>query len=131
MTAQWPGLLISAAKIASYCGVSQRTIRRWREHHGLPLCHLPDGRLAISQNLVDQWLEGIIEKESYQPWGARWKRQEHTAKGKRRRWREIESGGGEAESPRDDGGDTLTARQLTPQRALWTAHPRNMRRTQA
>lgn len=104
MTAQWPGLLISAGKIASYCGVSQRTIRRWREHHGLPLCHLPDGRLAISQNLIDRWLEGIIETESFQPWGARWKRQEYTAKRRRVRVRlgeETERRGDEANPSKD------------------------------
>jgi predicted GIY-YIG superfamily endonuclease len=94
MTTQWPGLLISAAVIARYCGVSQRTVRRWREHHKLPLCHLPDGRLATSQNLVDRWLEGIIEEESLQPWGARWKRQAYTAKAKRALERRAREGSG-------------------------------------
>lgn len=91
-TRRWPGLLIRCQTIADYCGVSQRTIRRWRQFHKFPMFHLPDGRLATSKPLVDQWCYGQIEEEGYEPWGAKWKRQEHTASRRRTRDEAREQG---------------------------------------
>ena len=48
--------LIGNKEIARYCGVCDRTVVRWRQLHGFPACHLPDGRVATDKYLISQWL---------------------------------------------------------------------------
>ena len=48
--------LIGHKAIARYIGISLRTVSHWREWHKLPVTNLPDGRVATSKSLLDQWL---------------------------------------------------------------------------
>jgi len=49
-------ILIGAKTIAQPFGCSAQTIYRWRRHLGFPACKLPNGQLAITYTLIDQWL---------------------------------------------------------------------------
>lgn len=42
--------------IREHTGRAQRTLHRWRRRYGLPVCNLPNGRVATSTELLDQWL---------------------------------------------------------------------------
>lgn len=48
-------VIIGARAIARYIGICERTVSSWREKHALPVAQLPDGRIAISKSLLDQW----------------------------------------------------------------------------
>ena len=53
--------LMSIEAVASTCGVSTRTVRRWIEKENLPVHHLPGvglrGIVRIAQIDLDRWLE--------------------------------------------------------------------------
>jgi len=49
-------ILIGATSIAKYMGCSRQTIYRWRTHRSFPAAKLPNGRLAITRNQIEQWL---------------------------------------------------------------------------
>ena len=50
------GLLIGRQAIAEYCGVWPGTVDNWRKRHGFPFCHMPNGRVATSADLIDKWI---------------------------------------------------------------------------
>lgn len=58
------GLLSPLRVIAQYCGVTPRTVRKWRQYYRFPLLHLPSGRAVTSPALIDRWLE---EEENRRP----------------------------------------------------------------
>jgi excisionase family DNA binding protein len=41
---------------AKHYGVSLRTFRQWIKMHGLPYSKLPNGRILVCLDDVDQWL---------------------------------------------------------------------------
>jgi transposase-like protein len=66
--AAWsPGLLSPLREVARYCGVSERTIRKWRQCHRFPLMHLPSGRAVTSMWLIDGWLLERLAQEQQLP----------------------------------------------------------------
>lgn len=55
-----PGLPIGLEQISRYCGVSRWTLRRWPVTAGFPMARLPNGKIATSRRLIDQWLSVFI-----------------------------------------------------------------------
>ncbi len=51
--AEW---LIGLRAIARYMGVSERTIRRWRDQHGMPLGNVPSGHVIASKQSIRDWV---------------------------------------------------------------------------
>ena len=51
-----PEVLITWKRISRYCGVSVDALINWRNNHGFPAAPLPDGRIAVTKNLIEQWL---------------------------------------------------------------------------
>ena len=49
-------LVVGNARIARYLGVSLSCFQNWRKNHAFPVGILPDGRIATTRNLVDQWV---------------------------------------------------------------------------
>ncbi len=47
--------LIGNQAIARYLGISCCTVWRWRHLHAFPAIPLPDGRIAVTTSLIDQW----------------------------------------------------------------------------
>lgn len=42
--------------IQEHTGKGRSTLARWRRWYGLPVCNLPNGHVATSTELLDQWL---------------------------------------------------------------------------
>ncbi len=53
--------LIGNTAIARYLGISCCTVWRWRHLHGFPAVPLPDGRIAVTTSLIDQWFASRAE----------------------------------------------------------------------
>ena len=51
--AEW---LIGLRAIARYMGVSERTVRRWRDRHGMPCGPLPSGHVIASKQSIRDWV---------------------------------------------------------------------------
>ena len=49
-------IIIGARNIAVRMGCSRETIYRWTRKLSFPAAPLPNGRLAVSQHMIDQWL---------------------------------------------------------------------------
>ena len=48
--------LVGLRAIASYMGVSERTIRRWRDQHGMPVGNVPSGHVIASKQSIRDWV---------------------------------------------------------------------------
>ncbi len=48
--------LIGLRAVARYMGVSERTIRRWRDQHGMPIGPLPSGHIVASKQSIRDWV---------------------------------------------------------------------------
>ncbi len=48
--------LIGLRAIARYMGVSERTIRRWRDQHGMPIGNVPSGHVIASKQSIRDWV---------------------------------------------------------------------------
>lgn len=57
-------LLIGLAAISRYCGVSEWAIWNWRKKHGFPAAPMPDGRIATTESLIDQWVIARMDLET-------------------------------------------------------------------
>jgi len=60
-------LLHPCREIAKACRVADRTIRMWMLKHGLPVFHLPDGSLATTLGLIDEWAKARRARQLAQP----------------------------------------------------------------
>ncbi len=49
-------LLIGLQKIGDFMGVSERTVRRWRDRHGFPCGPLPSGHIVASKVAIRNWI---------------------------------------------------------------------------
>ncbi len=49
-------LLIGLRKIGDFMGVSERTVRRWRDRHGFPCGPLPSGHIVASKVAIRSWI---------------------------------------------------------------------------
>jgi len=49
-------LIIGWKQIARHCDRSVSCVRKWDEDRAFPVARLPDGRVAITTGLIDQWL---------------------------------------------------------------------------
>lgn len=50
-----PVLIHPCRNIQVALGVSEKTVWWWSKHYGLPTFHLPDGQLAITTGLIEEW----------------------------------------------------------------------------
>ena len=57
------GTLIGWDQISQYLGLCVSTLIRYRRSDGLPVCHLPDGRMFTSKCLIDQWILARLNAE--------------------------------------------------------------------
>lgn len=48
-------LIHPCRNIAKTLGVSEKSVWWWSKHYGLPTFHLPDGQLAITVGLIEEW----------------------------------------------------------------------------
>ena len=48
--------LVGLRAIARYMGVSERSIRRWRDRHGMPVGVLPSGHALASKQSIRDWV---------------------------------------------------------------------------
>ncbi len=48
--------LIGLRAIACYMGVSERTVRRWRDQHGMPIGNVPSGHVIASKQSIRDWV---------------------------------------------------------------------------
>ncbi len=48
--------LVGLRAIAAYMGVSERSIRRWRDRHGMPVGVLPSGHALASKYSIRDWV---------------------------------------------------------------------------
>lgn len=49
-------LIITWKAISSQLGVCPATARYWRSRDGLPVATLPNGQVATTKSLIDQWI---------------------------------------------------------------------------
>ncbi len=49
-------LLIGLRRIGDFMGVSERTVRRWRDWHGFPCGPLPSGHIVASKVAIRNWI---------------------------------------------------------------------------
>lgn len=49
-------LLIGLRRIGDFMGVSERTVRRWRDRHGFPCGPLPSGHIVASKVAIRSWI---------------------------------------------------------------------------
>lgn len=59
-------LLKGRRAIADYCGVWPTTVDNWRKRHAFPVCVLPGGNVATTENLIDKWIleRGELQKKA-------------------------------------------------------------------
>ena len=48
--------LVGLRAIARYMGVSERTVRRWRDQHGMPIGNVPSGHVIASKQSIRDWV---------------------------------------------------------------------------
>ena len=48
--------LVGLRAIAAYMGVSERIVRCWRDHHGMPIGPLPSGHIVGSKHSIRDWV---------------------------------------------------------------------------
>ncbi len=48
--------LVGLRTIAKFMGVSERTIRRWRDQHGMPVGNVPSGHVIASKQSIRDWV---------------------------------------------------------------------------
>ena len=48
--------LIGLRAIAAFMGVSERTVRRWRDRHGMPVGNVPSGHVIASKQSIRDWI---------------------------------------------------------------------------
>lgn len=61
-------LVHPARNIAKVLGVSEKSVWWWSKHYALPTFHLPDGQLAITTGLIEEWArERRLEELSRRP----------------------------------------------------------------
>lgn len=58
-------MIIGWRAIGTLLGVAPVTAQRWDKRHGLPVARLPDGRVATSRSLIDQWL--LARRDAQRP----------------------------------------------------------------
>ena len=49
-------LIVGLKNIAQAIGRSERTVQRWYKRESFPMCHLPNGNVAITRSLIDTWI---------------------------------------------------------------------------
>jgi hypothetical protein len=52
-----PVLLHPCRSIQKALGVCEKTVYWWAKRYGLPLFHLPDGQIATTVGMIEQWAQ--------------------------------------------------------------------------